>query len=128
MFVIAEVVSKKTAKKRMKEGLPCYGMVWGWSDVSCVSMLDKELGVAFMKRFPKAEEDVAYASSIKTVHEGDGIDLPVGKFLVVNGELTEFKTVKELYDAFCETEEEYISKTYGYAQELDEENDEEEKE
>lgn len=128
-MVIATLIKKSSIKGRIKKGLPTYGFVWSWEGLYYVDFLKKDLYEAFMKRFGSLDdEDINYASGIKEIEKGRKIDFEKGKYLIVEVKLVKFDTVEQLYEAFCETEEEYISKTYGYAQEFDEENDEENKE
>ena len=113
-MVIATLIKKSSIKGRIKKELPTYGFVWSWEGLYYVDFLKKDLYEAFMKRFGSLDdEDINYTSGIKEIEKGRKIDFEKGKYLIIEAKLVKFDTVEQLYEAFCETEEEYISKTYG---------------
>ena len=119
-MVIGNIITKTQADRRIKDGSPVYGVIASWDAVIFMDMRNASLRNAFRRRFPKKTEGVYYMSEISNA-EGD-VDLMPGKYLVLDAELKEYKTVRTFYRNYGHSEQEYDKMMFGDFDEDEEQN------
>ena len=102
-MIIASIITRGEARKRIKNYQSAYAIIRDWDGIVYFDLLNEKLCKAFLKRFPKKEEWLWFASNVESKSVVDEIN--AGKYLICNTKLTQYKTVRTLYKNFGKSEE-----------------------
>ena len=114
-MVIANIVTKREARKRIKSNLPTFGVVFDTSEIIYVDLLDKEMAKAFFDRFPSRIDGIFYASDIYKFSSRKNVSIVPGKYLVHDCKLKQVKTTRTFYKYYLHSEDEYWGSILGDA-------------
>ncbi len=124
-MIIAEIITRTEARKRIKKSQSAFGLIDDWEGILYANLNDKKMCEAFMKRFPKKEPWLHFASSIENIKCCEEMDIKSGKYLICDTKLVQYKTTRALYKDFCKSEEELTEKLRLIEEKWDKMNNEE---